>query len=181
MQSDIFENWFEETLIPNFKQNSVIVLDNAAYHSRLVEKIPNKSSKKLDIQKCLERRDLYYEESYTKSELLEVLNTRQWEKKYIVDQIAKKYGHTVLRLPPYYCVFNPNELIWGQLKRRIRKRNRYPKFGKRVVDLIKEEVTHIGENECKKCLEKVMKYEDEYRSSNPICFEWGILAYYKPK
>jgi transposase len=132
MQADIFETWFEKTLIPNLKENSVIVMDNASYHSRLSEKIPNTSSHKLEIETFLLKHDLYFHESYTKKQLLEVVNTKSWEKQYVVDNIAKKYGHTVLRLPPYYCIFNPIELIWGQLKRRIRRKNKYPKFDKKL-------------------------------------------------
>lgn len=27
------------------------------------------------------------------------------------DTFAKRHGHTVLRLSPYHCVFNPTEMI----------------------------------------------------------------------
>lgn len=33
-----------------------------------------------------------------------------------MDQLAIKYGHQVLRLPPYHCIFNPIEHIWGITK-----------------------------------------------------------------
>lgn len=36
--------------------------------------------------------------------------------RYVVDEIAEEYGHKVLRLPPYHCVFNPIELVWGITK-----------------------------------------------------------------
>lgn len=35
---------------------------------------------------------------------------------YVADQLAEQYGHTVLRLPPYHCVFNPIENVWGIAK-----------------------------------------------------------------
>lgn len=38
------------------------------------------------------------------------------EKIYVADQMAEQYGHKVLRLPPYHCIFNPIELIWGVAK-----------------------------------------------------------------
>jgi hypothetical protein len=41
MQSEIFEEWFENSLIPNLKPISVIVLNNAPYHSKQLRKIPN--------------------------------------------------------------------------------------------------------------------------------------------
>lgn len=114
---NIFEEWFEHTLIPNLKPNSVIVMDNASYHSRQISKIPSTSSNKEEIQIFLMDHDLYFEECYTKKQLLEVLRTKTFEKKYVIENIARQYGHSVLRLPPYFCVFNPIELIWGQLKK----------------------------------------------------------------
>lgn len=33
-----------------------------------------------------------------------------------MDQLAEKYGHKILRLPPYHCIFNPIENIWGIAK-----------------------------------------------------------------
>lgn len=33
-----------------------------------------------------------------------------------MDDLAEQYGHKVLRLPPYHCIFNPIELIWGIAK-----------------------------------------------------------------
>jgi hypothetical protein len=49
MDHTLFENWFTNTLIPNLPENSVIVLDNASYHSRQINKLPTKSSRKGDI------------------------------------------------------------------------------------------------------------------------------------
>lgn len=37
-------------------------------------------------------------------------------KRYKTDELAFQYGHEVLRLPPYHCIFNPIELIWGLTK-----------------------------------------------------------------
>jgi len=47
MDSKIFEEWFEQRLIPNLPKNSVIVMDNAPYHSRQACKIPCTSTKKI--------------------------------------------------------------------------------------------------------------------------------------
>jgi hypothetical protein len=52
MNATVFETWFAKILktLPN---NAVIVLDNASYHSRKVEKIPTTSWRKGDIQNWL--------------------------------------------------------------------------------------------------------------------------------
>ena len=42
---------------------------------------------------------------------------------YEIDNIAKDFGHCVIRLPPYHCEFNPKELIQAQVKDFVRKRN----------------------------------------------------------
>ncbi|XP_072401055.1 uncharacterized protein [Diabrotica undecimpunctata] len=108
---ELFESWFKNNLLPNLADNSVIVLDNASYHSRQLKKIPNKYSRKDELQDFLLPQDLYFEDWYTKDQLVEVLNTKLFVKEYIIDDGASKNGHTTLRLPPYYCVLNPIELL----------------------------------------------------------------------
>ncbi|XP_072389489.1 uncharacterized protein [Diabrotica undecimpunctata] len=49
MTGQSFENWFSNVL-PILDDKLIIVLDNASYHSRKIEKIPTNSSKKSDIQ-----------------------------------------------------------------------------------------------------------------------------------
>ncbi|XP_050308591.1 uncharacterized protein LOC126744998 isoform X2 [Anthonomus grandis grandis] len=38
-----FENWFKTQLVPNRPPKSFIIMDNASYHSGLLEEIPRKS------------------------------------------------------------------------------------------------------------------------------------------
>ena len=42
----------------------------------------------------------------------------------VVDNIAKKYGHEVIRLPPYHCDLNAIELIWADEKNYEVRENR---------------------------------------------------------
>jgi hypothetical protein len=63
--SDTFEKSFEFTLISNLKPNSIIVLDNASYHSKQSKTIPIANSRKLEIQAFLMEHGLYFEEGYT--------------------------------------------------------------------------------------------------------------------
>lgn len=42
---------------------------------------------------------------------------------YQINTIAQEAGHGVVRLPPYHCQYNPIELIWGQVKSYIAKKN----------------------------------------------------------
>ena len=50
MDSDRFFKWFKEQLLPNIPPNSYIVMDNASYHSRELNKAPTSNSLKADMQ-----------------------------------------------------------------------------------------------------------------------------------
>ena len=39
----------------------------------------------------------------------------------VVDETAVRAGHTVIRLPPYYCELNPIELAWAAEKNFVAK------------------------------------------------------------
>lgn len=43
---------------------------------------------------------------------------------HYVDRLAKDAGHEVLRLPPYYSIWNPIELMWGLVKTEVAKNNK---------------------------------------------------------
>jgi hypothetical protein len=74
MDHTLFENWFTNTLIPNLPENSVIVLDNASYHPRQINKLPTKSSRKGDIQKFMEANNLKIPTGKaTKADLLKII------------------------------------------------------------------------------------------------------------
>jgi hypothetical protein len=69
MNAKVCQGWFERTLLPKLPPRSVTVIDNAPYHSEQWEKIPNKGSTKSTIQIFSEKRNLYYQDSYTKKKL----------------------------------------------------------------------------------------------------------------
>ncbi|VVC96923.1 unnamed protein product [Leptidea sinapis] len=54
MNSVNYEKWATDILIPNLPQNSVVVMDNAPYHSVEINNAPTKSSAKTIIEGLLE-------------------------------------------------------------------------------------------------------------------------------
>lgn len=46
MDSALFETWFQQQLLPGLPPGSVIVMDNASYHSKLMNKAPTSATKK---------------------------------------------------------------------------------------------------------------------------------------
>jgi hypothetical protein len=104
------------TILKTLPNNAVIVLDNASYHSRKVEKIPTTSGRKGDIQNWLASKNIAFQAVMLKAELLVLVKRKHKFESYVVDELAAQEGKTVLRLPPYHCEFNPIELIWAQIK-----------------------------------------------------------------
>lgn len=128
MDGKSFENWFLQTL-PKLENNSVIVLDNAPYHSRKLEKIPNSSSNKIAIKNWLSSKNISFDEEMLKLQLLEIVKTHKRDHdKYIVDEMTQSQGKTILRLPPYHCELNPVELIWAKVKNAVAVKNTTFKF-----------------------------------------------------
>jgi len=85
---------------------------------------------------------------------------------YIIDNIAKAAGHTVLRLPPYHCEFNPIELAWAMVKKYVKSNNTTYKLDdvRQLLNTAIERVTkenwenfirHVIEEE-----DKIMKVDD---------------------
>jgi len=176
--AQLFEDWFKHKLLKNIPENSVIVMDNASYHSRQAKIIPNSNNTKAEIQNFMIENDLYFEETYKKRELLEVLKAFKINKEYECDKLAAENGHTVLRLPPYYCIFNPIELIWHQLKSNIRRNNISPTLNASVVELIKNEVRKISADSWKNCVQHVLKVENSYNcmitNVQPLIISLGL-------
>ena len=100
MTSEHFEEWFHDSLMPNIPSNSLIVIDNAPYHSRRLEPVPNMSSRKQVMQDWLAAHGIEYPESALKRELYSIIKACNFVPKYAVDEMAKACGHEVVRLPP---------------------------------------------------------------------------------
>ncbi|XP_037504909.1 uncharacterized protein LOC119380352 [Rhipicephalus sanguineus] len=119
MDGNRFEGWFGDVL-QKLPAGSVIVLDNAPYHSRREEKLPTTSWKKENIQEWLNSKDIAYSATLVKRQLLElVASVKPRFLSYIIDNAAARAGCVVLRLPPYHCEFNPIELVWAKVKNGI--------------------------------------------------------------
>lgn len=117
MDSETFEKWVEKQLIPNLEQPSLIVMDNASYHSRSIIKNPTCSWKKDEIKEWLRQHDIAFPPTSLKVELLAIADSHRIKKEFVVDEMLREHGHEVLRLPPYHCQFNAIELIWSNCKR----------------------------------------------------------------
>ncbi|KAH9640368.1 hypothetical protein HF086_003054 [Spodoptera exigua] len=112
-----FNKWLREKLIPNLNEPSVIVMDNASYHSIIVNKAPTSQNRKNDIREWLTLNNILFEDYHRKAELRCFVNRNTPGPVYEADELLKENGHEVLRLPPYHCDLNAIELIWSLAKR----------------------------------------------------------------
>lgn len=114
-----FENWFKNQLIPNLSEKSLIIMDNASYHSGLLEEIPQKSWTKQKLITWLRKQNYDFEEKAMKDEIWTLVCSKLIpQKKYYLDEYVKSFGHKILRLPPYHCQYNPIEMVWSECKRK---------------------------------------------------------------
>lgn len=158
MDAHNYEKWFVN-IVNKVEPGSVIVLDNAPYHSRLAVKVPNMSWRKADIQAWLLENNISYDENEIKAELLKKINKDDYNKK-VIDEMAAHKNIIVLRLPPYHCELNPIELIWAQVKGYIGKNNKSFKMAE-VKELLKEGLNQISAVSWKKCIDHIIKEENK--------------------
>lgn len=79
-----FSKWTREKLLPNLPPNSVIVMDNASYHSVQVDKKPTMISTKAIMQAWLQRHNVEFDMSLR---MLNLIKQHASENMYKIDEI----------------------------------------------------------------------------------------------
>ena len=92
------------------------------------------------------------------------------EKKYSVDEILNKHGHSVLRLPPYHPELNPIEKIWANVKQWVSLRNTVFTITE-VRSLCEQRFSELGQKDWLSLCDHVKKIEAEYWESDGIMDE----------
>ncbi|KAI8421740.1 hypothetical protein MSG28_002580 [Choristoneura fumiferana] len=165
MDAHNFEKWFER-ILDKIQPGSVVVMDNAPYHSRQLENVPNMSWRKDAIQAWLQSKNIAFETKEIKAQLLSKFDKEKYKTKYVDDYAASK-GVTVLRLPPYHCELNPIELIWAQVKSFVGRKNKTFTMAE-IKILLKEGLARIGAEEWAKCVSHVLKEEEQMKKLDGI-------------
>ncbi|GAB6030215.1 hypothetical protein CHUAL_014172 [Chamberlinius hualienensis] len=162
MNGERFLRWFQEQFLPNIEPKSIIVMDNASYHSVKVEKVPTADSRKTEIQDWLTVKRVPWKADMLKVELLALINSvKEKYNRYQIDIIAEAAGHTVLRLPPYHCDLNPLEMVWSQLKGLIGYNNAAFKLTN-VENLVEKALAEVTPQMWANFTWRVMEIEERY-------------------
>ena len=147
MDGELFEKWFLEQLLTNLEKGNVIVIANAPYYSRRVEKLATTALTVGNIKKWLSSHRIT-EDSLQRKLLALVNAVREQYSIYKIDKLAEERGFIVCRLPLYHCELNPIELDWSQVKRDVAKKN--TQFKENLMEgLINDALSHVTEAQWK--------------------------------
>lgn len=181
MNAERFEKWVREQLLPSLARRHpgrgcAIVMDNAPYHSRRDARLkhPIKKSNRAELFGVLFNHDIPVPPSNrpsvpTNKELLDAAKAaivqRHIPQAYVVvDNYVAQKGHLV-RLPPYFCEFNPIELSWSLLKRLVLKHNTSIRLGASVVELLRQMERRVTPEHWRKFCEHTINEENRHRNA----------------
>lgn len=160
-----FQIWFRDQLLPNIPSNSLIIMDDAYWHSNIVNNVPNANMKKDCIIQWLQENNIAPDKTVSKTELLHIVNSYK-KKLFDIDLLAKNCGHQVVRLPPHHNHLNPMLLIWHQIKSELKKKSQDGQTLQTLEEKIKDVVTSITEKDWRMCMDHSRKMREEYKNKD---------------
>ncbi|KAK6050928.1 hypothetical protein COOONC_11567 [Cooperia oncophora] len=144
---------------------------NAPYHTRVLEKVPTRSSRVQEIWNYLSSHGVEVGLDSTKEALLEEVGARLETaldhfvatrggaaalRCYAAEKICEEMGVSLLRLPPFHCFFNPVELCWSHLKQRLNKigrpTDRLEIVKSRTVEILGNVTRQLCEGWCREAI-----------------------------
>ena len=159
---------FDFLFLTTLKPNSVIIIDNASYHSRNADDFPVSKSKKSQFQDWLKSNKISFRPNVLRTELWMLCKIhRATNTSKVIDNIAKRYVHEVLRLPPYHCDLSAIELFWADEKNFVTRENK-EMTPESIEKLFRKRRAEITAEMCKKCVEHVENVELFYWKTDRI-------------
>lgn len=171
MNSEIFQEWLLNRLLPALDRPSCIVMDNASYHNIKSDssKVPTSSSRKSEITAWLSEHGIVFDPAALKPELLNIVKANKPKTVFKVDELIEEHGHTSLRLPPYHAMLNPIELVWAKVKSDVAKNNTTFKLSD-LKELANTALSQIDQTFWQKVDEHVQKVENQYWERDGVGF-----------
>jgi transposase len=158
---ELFTKWFEEKLLPNIPEHSIIIMDNASYHNVLSAcSAPTPTCKKIKIRDWLIKNQIPTPTDCLKAELVEILNKMAPKPTYEIDLLAEKYEHTVLRTPPYHPELQPIEICWGIVKNQVARNCNFSMSN--LLVQIEAAFSTVTNETCLGIIKKIQQVEDDF-------------------
>lgn len=156
-----FSDWFENKLLTNIPKNSLIILDNAAYHNVLTEDaFPKKNHTMQRFKDWLSHNNIPWSSDMLKEELYELCCKFSPKPEFLLDRIASKKGHSILRTPPYHPELQPIETCWAVVKSHVAAHNNFTM--EKVQKLLEEGFEKVTSHTISGIIKKVKKQEDTF-------------------
>lgn len=169
MNHEVFKTWFEEQLLPNILDNSLIIMDNASYHNALSpSSAPTASCKKEKIRNWLLNNGAPVAENSLKAELVELLSKLSPAPTYAIDEIAQQHGHSVLRTPQYHPELQPIETCWAVVKNTVSNKCDFTMKGLRSQ--LQKGFDSVTEKTVEKLMKKMRKIEDDFWRDDELLY-----------
>ena len=118
-KSTNFMQWWNDQLIPNLQQPSIIIMDNARYHKAYPDPYPTSKSKKADYTAFCTMKNIPFDPKDTIPILRNTIKAFKAKQKMSCELIAEANGHSVLFTPPCHSDLQPIQLLWAMLKGNI--------------------------------------------------------------
>jgi len=161
MNWENFSEWFQKKLLKNIPDNSLIIMDNAPYHNVLVEEaFPKKSHSVKRLRAWLSHNEIPWTKDMLKEELYELCSRFAPKPEFLIDNIACKHGHSILRTPPYHPELQPIETCWAVIKNHVAKHNDFTM--EKVWLLLEEGFRKVTAKTCQKFIKKVNLKEEDF-------------------
>lgn len=162
MNSENFTKWFTEQLLPNIPCGSLIIMDNAPYHTELAEDaFPTPKTRKAQLRQWLQtHHPAIYRQDMLKPELYERCKQLCPPPPLRLDLIAEAAGHTILRTPQYHPELQPIETVWAIVKDYCATHCDYTLAG--LHTHLKAGFDQVTPAVCQRLIQKVRAQENQY-------------------
>jgi transposase len=162
---DLFSKWFQEKLLPNIPENSLIIMDNAPYHNVLSPcSAPISTSKKEYMRFWLAKNNAPVSDDCLKPEMIELLKKIAPAPTYAIDLIAEQAGHEVLRTPPYHPELQPIETCWGIVKNQVARNCDFTMAN--LLLQLDAAFSSVTKQTCEGLIKKIRLIEDDFWTSD---------------
>ena len=161
MNAQLFQKWLAEKLLPNIPAHSLIIMDNASYHNTLsAASPPTPTCAKEKIWTWLMDNKIPCGKDCLKAELVELLKKIAPVPIYEVDEMARQYGHEIIRTPPYHPELQPIEKCWGVVKNHIARNCDFTLAN--LKSQLEEGFAKVTPSTCVKIIKKIKAKEDQF-------------------
>jgi transposase len=158
--------------MPNIPENSMIIFDNASYHSILSDNsAPTRKCSKARILNWLEKNKFACNPDCLKAELVELLDKHAPEPTYLIDELAQKSGHEVVRTPPYHPELQPIEICWGIVKNEVGRNCDFTMSNLEVQ--LDKAFAKVTDRTCNKIIKKIRGVENKFWEEDAILEKHG--------